>query len=60
MRATERPCACGSGLYPRVLHDGYGIFLCYACDRCEKKKLSHFRPDIMERYEADEQIEPDC
>ncbi len=53
------PCSCGSGEYPYPLYDGYGIFLTYACEKCEKEKLSHFRPDIMERYDTDEQIEDD-
>lgn len=58
-KATERPCACGSGVYPHALYDGYNIFLTYACDKCEKEKLSHFRSDIMTRYETDEQIDDD-
>ena len=29
------PCACGSGLDRYALHDGYGIFLTYACEKCE-------------------------
>jgi len=53
-------CNCGSGLPRYSLHDGYGIFLTYACERCTKRKLKGFRPDIMERYETDDQIEPDC
>jgi len=52
-------CPCGSGEYPDMLHDGYGIFLCYACPKCKRKKLKGFRPDIMERYPTDEQIEDD-
>jgi len=52
-------CGCGSGLSRYPLYDGYGIFLCYACERCEKQKLKGFRPDIMERYETDENIEND-
>jgi hypothetical protein len=57
--ARLQECPCGSGEFPSALHDGYGIFLCYACDKCEKKKLARFRPDIMDRYECDEQIEED-
>ena len=52
-------CNCGSGECKFPLHDGHGIFLTYACDVCEKDKLSRFRPDIMERYECDEPIEED-
>lgn len=59
MSITHRPCECGSGLYPSALLDGHGIFLTFACERCRKEKLSHFRPDIMSRYGCDEPIEPD-
>jgi hypothetical protein len=52
-------CLCGSGLHRYPLHDGYDIFLTFACEKCEKEKLSKFRPDIMERYPTDEQIEND-
>lgn len=50
-------CPCGSGEYPDAQHDGYGIFLCYTCSKCEKKEMSKWRPDIHERYECDEPIE---
>jgi hypothetical protein len=56
-RPTEQPCRCGSGAYPYALHDGHGIFLCYACDSCRAKKLAGYRPDILEFYDADEPIE---
>lgn len=52
-------CRCGSGEHREALYDGYGIFLTYACEKCKKEKLSHFRPDIMTRYESDEPIEED-
>ena len=39
------------------LRDGYGIFLTYACTACEDKKLAEFRPDIIEQYDTDKQIE---
>lgn len=52
-------CPCGSGQHPEALLDGYGIFLCYACDKCKAKKLRGYRPDIMERYECDEPIDDD-
>ena len=58
-RITDRPCECGSGEYPDSVNDGHGIFLFYACSKCEPKKLSHYRPDIMEAYECDEPIEED-
>lgn len=41
------------------LYDGYNIPLALVCDVCEKYKLAEYRPDIMERYEADEPIEED-
>jgi hypothetical protein len=56
-RLTE--CPCGSGEYPVALHDGYNIFLCYACTRCVSKKTAGYRADIFERYECDEPIEPE-
>ncbi len=52
-------CPCGSGAFPEALHDGHGIFLCYACDKCKRKKMQGYRPDIMERYECDEPIDPE-
>jgi hypothetical protein len=59
--AMTRPleCPCGSGLEPEEQVDGYGIFLCYTCEQCEKKKLAGFRPDIFTQYDTDEQIEDD-
>ena len=54
-----RECRCGSGEIEYPLHDGYGIFLTYACAACEKKKLAGYRPDIMTRYQCDEPIEPE-
>ena len=52
-------CPCGSGEYPRAILDGYGIFLCYACDRCERGKLKGYRSDIFHRYDTCEPIEAD-
>jgi hypothetical protein len=52
-----KPCFCGSGLSRRELKDGHGIFLTFACDKCERAKLSEFRPDIMTQYDADEPID---
>lgn len=56
---TPHTCPCGSGEPCWAEQDGYGIFLCYVCDKCREEKLSHFRADIFERYETDEQIEED-
>jgi hypothetical protein len=55
--STPTKCPCGSGQWPEALYDGYGIFLTYACDKCRKRKLASYRPDIMERYDCDEPIE---
>jgi hypothetical protein len=43
-------------------HDARGIPLCRACDKCEKAKLSRYRPEILSGYDqsdVDESIEPD-
>lgn len=52
-------CSCGSGYEKFPLYDGHGIFLCYACWECEEEKMAGYRPDILERYECDEPIEPE-
>jgi hypothetical protein len=57
MRLQE--CPCGSGEWPEAMHDGYGIFLCYACGKCKKKKMMSYRGDIGTNYECDEPIEED-
>ena len=53
----KNTCPCGSGLYKEAQYDGYGIFLTYTCEKCEPEKMSKFRSDIHERYEADEPID---
>jgi len=40
-------------------YDGHGIYLGRWCPQCTSEGLSHFRPDIMTKYDADEPIEPD-
>lgn len=57
--ARLQQCPCGSGEFPEALHDGHGIFMTYACDKCKAEKVSHFRPDIFEAYECDEPIDED-
>ena len=57
MYASE--CDCGSGETKLPYHDGYGIFMFYACHECYDGKLHEFRPDIMTQYECDEPIEED-
>lgn len=54
----EKPCSCGSGEPRYPINDGHGIFLTMACSRCEEAQLAKYRPDVMERYDADEPIEP--
>jgi hypothetical protein len=56
---SNRPCPCGSGLPKYELKDGHGIFLTFACEKCEPEKMKGFRPDIMSHYECDEPIEAD-
>lgn len=56
---TVSDCACGSGKSRYPLSDGRGIFLTYVCEDCETERLSEFRPDIMDRYEASEEIDED-
>lgn len=57
--ARLQQCPCGSGEFPDEHKDGYGIFMCYACSKCEDKKLAGFRPDIRQRYDTDDRIEPE-
>jgi hypothetical protein len=54
-----RQCPCGSGEFPDAVHDGYSIFMFYACSKCYREKRSKYRADIFEAYETDEQIEDD-
>jgi hypothetical protein len=54
-----KECTCGSQEWPEAIHDGYGIFLFYACNHCRLAKLSDYREDIFEQYEAEEPIEPE-
>lgn len=54
-------CPCGSGELHYEIKDARGIFLTFACIKCRKEKLSHFRPDVLTNpnYPADEPIEED-
>ena len=53
---APRECSCGSGLTPSALHDARGIFLTYACNKCEQRKLAGFRPEVLTdpHYPADD------
>lgn len=53
----NRWCWCGSHLRKYPLYDGYNIFLTYACEKCEKEKLSEFVPDIKGPYTHDEPLD---
>ena len=61
MFREPRKCSCGSGEYQEAEYDARGIFLTYACSKCRKKRLSHFRPEVLSdpNYKADESIEPE-
>lgn len=52
-------CRCGSRQYAPARHDGHGIFLTYACDKCWPQKKRGYRADIDSRYECDEPVEAD-
>ena len=55
-------CNCGSGKETWWVYDGRGILLCSVCEDCEKEKLSHYRPEILDYYDentVDEPIEPE-
>ncbi len=52
-----KSCTCGSGEVPNGVYDGHNIFLFYACSKCYDEKRSHYRADIFEAYQTDEQIE---
>lgn len=54
-----KECSCQSGEIREAEYDGHGCFLFYCCYKCRERKLSKFRPDIKERYECDEPIEPE-
>jgi hypothetical protein len=56
-RPVIRLCDCGSGEDRYELKDGYGIFLTYACEKCEKRKLAGYRSNIMDRYDHDEPLD---
>ena len=56
-----KPCNCGSGEIWFPVEDARGIFVTYACSKCEKEKLGGYRKDIFtdSQYEADEEVEPE-
>ena len=52
-------CPCGSAKPAEAVYDGYNIFMCYVCEDCRKRKLSKFRKDIFDQYDAEEPIDDD-
>jgi len=52
-------CDCGSGIEPEPEYDARGIYLCRACAKCRRDKLSRYRTDVLTNpnYEADEPID---
>lgn len=43
-------------------YDAKGIELCRVCEKCEREKLSQYRPEILHGYsqnDVDEPIEPE-
>lgn len=44
---NHKCCRCGSGEWPEAHYDARGIFLTYACSKCEKEKLSGYRPEVL-------------
>lgn len=59
--ARLRECPCGSGQWPDAHHDARGIFLTYACEKCECEKLSGYRPEVLTdpNYYHDEPLDSD-
>lgn len=59
-------CDCGSGKMKQEQLDAMGIFLCYTCPSCQRRKLSKFDDCVFDRAayrqraaETGEAIEPD-
>ena len=51
-------CSCGSGLCKEPQYDAQRIFLCYTCDKCERKRLAGYRPEILTGYTQEDVTEP--
>ena len=56
-----RLCPCGSGRESWWAYDARGIELTRVCAKCEREKLSRYRPEVLTNpnYAADEPIEED-
>lgn len=61
MDYNPKLCPCGSGEIREEHFDARGIFLCFACSKCEAEKLSGYRPEVLSdpNYAANEPIEED-
>jgi len=42
-----RKCLCGSGLAPYPVYDARDIYVTSVCLKCEKDRLSMYRPEIF-------------
>ena len=58
---NQRLCTCGSGEPSEAIHDARGIFCTFACDKCRKRKLQGYQPEIFTNpnYWHDEPIDGD-
>ena len=54
-------CPCGSGLLPTLVYDARGIELGFMCERCRKRRLASYRPEVLidPNYEHEEPLD-DC
>lgn len=52
-------CPCGSGEPREEIYDARGIFVTFACSKCEERKLRSYRPEIFNdpSYHVDEEID---
>ena len=41
-----------------IEYDARGIYLCRVCTKCEKAKLSRYRPEILTGYDQSDVDEP--
>ncbi len=56
-----RKCNCGSGKERSELYDARGIFCCFYCQDCVKRKRNGYRKEVLENpnYVVIESIEPE-
>lgn len=58
LEVSMRPCPCDSGENSWWEYDAQNIPLCRVCDKCQKKKLSAYRPEILTGYSQEDVDEP--